>query len=606
MIKNSTLLGYIVSVTGPSINIKLVESVASGLSIINGTTYRIGQVGSFVKIPLGYLDLYGVVTGVGATAVPEKIVDIVKDTGRWMLVELVGEGIVGSFERGISQHPNINDEVHIVTTDDLENVYGEYGIGHIPIGFLSSAESLLVRIELDKLVTRHSAILGSTGSGKSTAVTSLLRSIVENNHDTIDYPNSRILLLDIHGEYASALGDIASIFRINPNSGEKKLAIPYWCLDAADLFSFLTGGLSDEKALHIYDKVTELKRNSLNKREYPGATIESLTLDTPIPYSLKRLWYELIDVELTTFEGPNRDQRALEKEGDIKLLVPPKYKPYAMGAAGPFMNTQAPGIRRQLNTLRSRLLDKQYDFLLHPEEWEPDEQGVTKKDLSDILEEWLGHQHNITILDLSGVPSPVLIRLIGAILKIVYEALFWSRDKSEGGVERPLLVVMEEAHRYLHSEANNSASEIVQRIVKEGRKYGIGAMIVSQRPSEVDETILSQCGTFFTLRLSNPADRSKVTGTLPDNLTGLMDTLPVLRTGEAIISGESAKLPARCRILLPERKPNSEDPKVSEQWLKKRITESYDRMSASWRAQYPRWKDPNINIKEIIKVEEDK
>jgi hypothetical protein len=208
-----------------------------------------------------------------------------------------------------------------------------------------------------------------------------------------------------------------------------------------------------------------------------------------------------------------------------------------------------------------------------------------------LLEIWLGHKRAITILDLSGVPSSVLGRLIASILKIVYEALFWSREKSEGGIERPLMVVMEEAHRYLSDSADSSARLIVQRIVKEGRKYGIGAMIVSQRPSEVDETILSQCGTFFALRLSNPTDRSRVQGTLPDSLTGLMDMLPVLRTGEAIITGEAAHLPLRCRINLPEKthRPDSEDPQISIEWQRDRISENYGRVVSSWRAQSPRF-----------------
>jgi hypothetical protein len=235
---------------------------------------------------------------------------------------------------------------------------------------------------------------------------------------------------------------------------------------------------------------------------------------------------------------------------------------------------------------------------LHPGEWEPNSNGIPQKDLSDILKSWLGHKFPITILDLSGVPSQVLIRLIGSILKIVYEALFWSRDKSEGAVARPLLIVMEEAHRYLFGEAKNLARETAQRIVKEGRKYGIGTMIVSQRPSEVDDTILSQCGTFITLRLSNPADRNSVQGTLPDNLTTLMDMLPVLRTGEAIITGEAARLPMRCRITFPGEAncPNSRDPQVSEQWALPRRSESYERVAASWRAQSPRAKIIKTNI----------
>jgi DNA helicase HerA-like ATPase len=191
------------------------------------------------------------------------------------------------------------------------------------------------------------------------------------------------------------------------------------------------------------------------------------------------------------------------------------------------------------------------------------------------------------VLDLSGVPSPVLVRLIGSILRIIYEALYWSREKTEGGVLRPLLVVMEEAHRYVSPESGNVAAEMVKRIAKEGRKYGVGAMLVSQRPAEIDETVLSQCGTLIALRLSNPTDRARVKGALPDNLSGLMDLLPVLRTGEAIIAGEAARLPVRCRVFLPRQDhlPKSCDPAVSEAWRNRRVAEGYDRVVASWRAQ---------------------
>ena len=180
-----------------------------------------------------------------------------------------------------------------------------------------------------------------------------------------------------------------------------------------------------------------------------------------------------------------------------------------------------------------------------------------------------------------------MVRLIGSILRMVYEALYWSREKTEGGVLRPLLVVMEEAHRYVSPDKGNVAADIVKRIAKEGRKYGVGAMLVSQRPSEIDETVLSQCGTIIALRLSNPADRARVKGALPDNLSGLMDLLPVLRTGETIISGEAARLPVRCRVSLPpaDRLPQSADPEVSAAWRTRRVAEGYDRMVASWRAQ---------------------
>lgn len=236
----------------------------------------------------------------------------------------------------------------------------------------------------------------------------------------------------------------------------------------------------------------------LDPANFPGLDPQSLTVDSPVPFSLKQCWYDPIDFETRTLNGPQRDQPALERAGDAGTLIPPKYTPAAMGAAGPFLNQQAKGIRRQLNLMRSRLLDHRFDFILHPGPWEPSLNGTVRCDLDTLLDDWLGHEKPVTILDLSGVPSSVLTTLIGSILRIVYEALYWSREKTEGGIHRPLLVVMEEAHRYLSgAKEDGPAADVVKRIAKEGRKYGIGAMVVSQRPAEVDETILSQCGTIL-------------------------------------------------------------------------------------------------------------
>jgi DNA helicase HerA-like ATPase len=557
------------------------------LAIINGHTYRVAQVGSFVRIPQGYQDLYGVVSEVGATAAPSTIVDASVDTGRWMKVELAGEAIGAKFERGLSQHPNINDTVHIVTEADLRRIYGQGGDDQVAIGTLSSAENIVVRLSLDSLVTRHCAVLGSTGSGKSTTVASLLRSIVRPEAPAPGSPGARILLLDLHGEYSKALSDVARVFSATPQPGEDPLYVPFWALEAGELLDFVAGGLNDNQEIAFTDKIQELKAARLVAAPLPGLDPQSLTVDSPVPFSLKQLWYDLIDFETTTFTGPQRDQPAREDPGSAATLTPPRYTPHAMGAAGPYLNGAAKGIRRQLNLLRSRLLDRRFDFLLHPGSWEPDLNGVVANDLDVLLAGWLGHDRPITILDLSGVPSTVLERLIGSILRIVYEALFWSREKTEGGILRPLLVVMEEAHRYLGPDTGGVASAIVKRIAKEGRKYGIGAMLVSQRPAEVDETVLSQCGTLIALRLSNPADRSRVKGALPDNLAGLMDLLPVLRTGEAIIAGEAARLPVRCRVTLPSEAhlPRSADPEVTVAWSARRRAEGYDRVVASWRAQ---------------------
>jgi len=572
----------VTSVSGPTVTVSLAQSLASGITLIAGHMYRVAQVGGFVRIPQGYQDLFGIVSEVGASADPKAA-----GGERWMRVELAGEALGESFERGLSQLPSINDAVHIVTEADLRRIYGSEGLDQIKIGTLSSSESIAVKLSLDALVTRHSAVLGSTGSGKSTTVASLLRSIVLPNEGG-GAPASRILLLDLHGEYTHALADLARVYSATPQPGEQPLFVPYWALQSKDLLDFVAGGLTENHEIAFSDKIQEMKAAVVEATNFAGLDPRSLTVDSPIPFSLKQCWYDLIDFEMRTLNGPQRDQPALERRGDPETLTPPKYTPAAMGAAGPFLNQQAKGIRRQLNLMRSRLLDHRFDFILHPGPWEPALSGTVQSDLDKLLDDWLGHEKPITILDLSGVPSSVLTTLIGSILRIVYEALYWSREKTEGGIHRPLLVVMEEAHRYLSgAKEDGPAADIVKRIAKEGRKYGIGAMVVSQRPAEVDETILSQCGTTLALRLSNPEDRARVKGALPDNLGGLVDLLPVLRTGEAIVAGEAARLPVRCRVTLPaaEHRPKSSDPKVAEAWANKRVAEGYDRVVASWRAQ---------------------
>src|ERR1700704_1326997 len=234
-----TLLGHVGAVTGASVSVRQFEGVASGISIIGGRSYRVGQVGGFVRIPQGYHDLYGIVSEAGASATPEAHKEAAARGERWMTVQLVGEIVEASFERGISQYPTINDEVHLVTEDDLAKIYGTTDGGQVTIGRLSGAESIPVRVDLDKLVTRHSAVLGSTGSGKSTTVASLLRSISVGQGSGSAFPSARVLLIDIHGEYGRALKSAAKVFRVNPQDGESALYVPYWALDINELLPFL-------------------------------------------------------------------------------------------------------------------------------------------------------------------------------------------------------------------------------------------------------------------------------------------------------------------------------------------------------------------------------
>lgn len=603
MPSDPTLLGVVEDVNGATISISLNSRTLSGLAFIGGIGYRIGQIGSFVRIPIGFVDLFGVVSHVGAGAVPAKIADIQPNGNRWMTVQLIGEGERGQdFKRGISQYPTVGDQVHLVTEQDLARIYGApESLNFVKVGHLSSAESIPALIDLNKLVTRHGAVLGATGAGKSTTVASLLRSFSQQAR----YPSARIILLDIHGEYAPALKDLATVYRINPKLelGQKPLYVPYWAMSFDELLSVTLGSIDDVARGAVLEKITELKAKSLENTPREGVTADNLTVDTPVPFSLNQLWFDFHREMNATHKvagGQSRQTEALLEDqyeiavqlGDPLRVIPPKYAPHSQAAPRVYLSQSPLNFKRPLDGLASKMRDPRFHFLFRPGDWFPNLDGQPASDLDQLLGQWLGGPHPISILDLSGVPVSILNELVGVVLRIIYDALFWSRYVSEGGRERPLLVVLEEAHAYLGRDASSTAAMAVRRIVKEGRKYGIGALIVSQRPSEIDSTILSQCGTLFAMRLSNSSDRAHVTSAVTDNLEGLLSMLPVLRTGEAIILGEAVQLPVRTQLQLPENsmRPDSSDPLVYDPtgpggWNRQREPANYAEVVAMWRRQ---------------------
>lgn len=604
-----TFLGTVEGVTGPTVNVALHPDRISGISFVAGQGYRVGQVGSFVRVPMGYADLFGIVTTVGAGAVPANLSQSQPFGHRWLTVQLIGEGHrKGSFQRGISQFPTVGDAVHLVTMDDLRRIYGRPEEGqYVSVGHIASADAIPALVDVNRLVTRHSAVVGSTGSGKSTTVTALLDKL----SDKTRYPSARILLFDLHGEYARAFRGRASIFRVNanPKRSEKELFVPYWALTFDELLEITLGDLGDVERGAVRQRIEDLKRESLGAKARKGVSEATLSVDSPVPFSLHRMWFEFHKLVYATYTAQGTAQTeattAFEKDaegnliepGDALQVVPPRYLSHtqASGTQKIYLAASSLNIRRPIDALASRLRDKRYDFLFSPGPWKPKLDGTVDLDLDKLIGSWIGNEP-ITILDVSGIPSGILNNLLGAMLRIIYDSLFWSRNLSEGARERPLLVVLEEAHAYLGSASGNRAATSVKRIVKEGRKYGIGAMVVSQRPSEIDATILSQCGTTIALRLSNSADRAQITASVTDNLEGLLSALPALRTGEAIIVGEAVHLPMRTLIAPPpsDRRPDSLDPKVytdAEEpggWNSKRAPEDYEEVVTLWRQQDPR------------------
>lgn len=613
MASSPTYLGTVQDVQGATISIALDKDTVSGLAFIDGHGYRIGQIGSFVRIGIGFVDLFGIVSQVGAGAVPEALAKVEPYGYRWLKVQLVGEGRrSGEFNRGISQYPTIGDEAHLVTEQDLTRIYGRPDAPNfVRIGNLASAESIPALVDIDRLITRHSAVVGTTGAGKSTTVANLLASL----SDPTRYPSSRIIVLDIHGEYHAALSDRATIFRVNADAtrGEQPLFIPYWALSLDELLRITPfRGLNDADRAALVEKIKQLKLASITAQPRNGVTADTMTVDTPIPFSIHRLWYELHRYVCSTHTAQGANQNDTTEAidpgpngqpmlGDIMGVNPPRYRPITAGGPNRVYLSGAPlNIRRQILATESLLRDTRYDFMFRPGPWCPSPtlqnlDAQPAQDLDELIKSWVGGDKPITILDLSGVPVSILMDLVGVLIRLLFDALFWARYIPEGGRTRPLLFVLEEAHAYLNAGNEGAASIAARRIVKEGRKYGLGAMIVSQRPSEIDPTILSQCGTMFAMRLANATDRSHVTGTVSDNLEGLFNMLPTLRTGEAIIVGEAVHLPLRALIDAPakSRRPDSHDPKIYDPdanggWNRQKQAEDYARVLEKWRSEDPR------------------
>ncbi|MGY4157873.1 hypothetical protein ACVINW_003715 [Bradyrhizobium sp. USDA 4461] len=563
----ATYLGSVRRVVGATVYATLSSDLPSTSPIVHGRVYRVGQIGSFVRIPLGFLNAYGIVSMVGAVAVPGEDPLIAARSAECTLeIKLVGEAYRNSaFQRGLSIYPTVDDEVHVVTEDDLSKIYAPSESAPVAIGSHSASESLEATLDLDKLVTRHAAIVGSTGAGKSNTVAAILKALT-----TGSFPKARVIVIDPHGEYGAAFQGISRVFSIGAK--DYPFVLPYWCLSFDELGWFLVDRRAASETIqdgNLRDKIAEMRRVA-SVRVKVGANQkkllpEEVTADAPLPFGIRDLWYHFDRLERVTYNEIARVTEALIAEGNAKTLTSAKFSPAALGSTAPFKPQPAPIMAAYTNKIAQRLRDRRYDFLLNPGDFD----GATK-DLADLVESWVNHDQPITVLDLAGVPSDVMDLVVGLLSRLLFEVMFWGKDLPDIGKQRPLLLVFEEAHRYLPSGEGSFiqgyARRSVQRILKEGRKYGLGAVLVSQRPSELDETLLSQCGTFIALRLSNSQDQGRIKSAVPDELAGLVDLLPALRTGEAIISGEATQIPSRVRIKLIEPRPKSGDPEVSKLW----------------------------------------
>ena len=447
-----------------------------------------------------------------------------------------------TFSRAVFSLPEINRPVYPIEEKSLEDFMGILSASSkaeattpLKVGTYTLDGKASAYIDGDKLFQRHAALLGSTGSGKSYTVASILE-------QSAQLPHANIIVFDLHGEYSSM--KFASHYRIAGISDLKEtkdsaVFLPFWLLNYDEMQSLFVDRSEESapnQASELMRQVLELKKKSiegLGKHEL----LDGFTVDTPVPYKLADLIEAIADKDKEMVQGSKGEKQ------------------------GPLFGK----LTRFLNRISVKTKDRRYAFMYQaPAEYETYEalhQLATKLLGTGVKEE--GVNPGIKIIDFSEVPSDILPVVVGLVARIVYQIQFWSSPGADGDARHPIVLVCDEAHLYLPSGAasvgpmEKRALENFERIAKEGRKYGVGLMVVSQRPSDVSTTILSQCSNIISLRLANKTDQAVVKQLLPESLEGLMEVLPTLDVGEAVVVGDATLLPTRIKMSKPKHEPRS-------------------------------------------------
>lgn len=537
------LLGNVVEVSGTSIRVELSGSVSELSRSFGGRVYPIGQIGSIVKIHFGRQIVFGFVTllRMRSEELLEGGVPIPPDADqRLMEVELFASGTWNSgssrlaFSRGITTYPLPRQGVYLLTRDEANTLYraaeGERLDGAnalVPFATYIGADSAECRANIDKMFGTHCTVLGSTGAGKSSAVAAILHSVLEHEPHKDAACKPRVVIIDPHAEYGKAFGDRATVYRAydpigNEDTAGQPIALPYWLM-SADEFRFLVIGKTEKEATSqnniVYKALTFARMVAAGLvNEAPSKYGEAIpddgkAFDEPRPKS------GVSEAELAKFD---RDKpRPFSLEQFVKHIV---YMQASRGEPGKETKVVSPtdfskffkSILDKLSVLR---VDPRLGFLI--DEWDP-----AGPSLSKIIGQFIGSdddgQSDLRIIDISGLPNEVAGPLAAMLCRVMFQyKLYQTQEERESD---PMLLVCEEAHRYVpdRGEAQYAAAQsAVRRIAREGRKYGLGLMLVSQRPSDLESTVIAQCGTWLVLRLTNSADQAHVARFLPDGLSGM-------------------------------------------------------------------------------------
>jgi len=483
-------IGIVIAVTGTRLSCLLFGQSAPGS---NDALYTVAQIGALLKAPTPVSSAFGFVASLSFEEAggdtPAAICEVD------LLGEIVTRNEKTSFVRGLSTYPVLGSPIFAATSDDIGIIYAKPNTWTLSIGTLSQDESRPAYLLSQEFLSKHSAILGTTGSGKSCALTLMLRTLLT------AHPNGHVVLLDPHGEYAAAFPDLAEC--MTPD----RLQLPYWLFSFEEIVEVLCSKdpIARSREIPILKEVIMQARADFLGNDV--AKVATLTVDTPTPYRINSVL-----------------QRINEHMG--KLDRPDSSLPYIR-------------LSSQIEALRK---DRRYAFMF---------EGLTVRDnMAEIISRILRipvEGKPITILDISAVPSEIVNVVVSLLCRLIFDFALWS-EREEA---IPILVVCDEAHRYIPRDEKAGFEPTIRsiaRIAKEGRKYGVSLCLVTQRPAELSETILSQCSTVFALRMNNEKDRGYVRAMLPDDAAGLMSALPTLRQRESIAVGEGVAHPMRIRF----------------------------------------------------------
>lgn len=540
-------------------NAALLRRAAVGsLIAIQGTTAQEFLIGTTERVTRQLREQTAQPDPMSPTTLPVEVV-----TDDALRVVLVGtyrtiDGIVRNrFKRGADSFPQIDRECFLIEGVNLARFMGLLGkdldeTQRLELGHFVLDPSAVAIANGDRFFQRHAAILGSTGSGKSYAVSLILERAQARKH-------ANIIVFDMHGEYASLANPperadgtkpapIASAYKIaGPGDLDappaNALFLPYWLLNREEMLSMILDR-SDQNAPNQASRFTlhvrELKEGTL-KAEEKDDVRATFTVDSPIPYTLTDLLAKL-----------NQDDTAR-----------------GVGASGRDVKGEWEGrLTRFISRLEAKAEDRRYGFMFKPSEAALKYDWLAKQ-VANLLAPVDG-KYGIKVVDFSEVPSDVLPVVTGVFARLLYDVQFWMDSEKR----TPFVFVCDEAHLYLpvRSDANAVEKQAIssfERIAKEGRKYGVSLLVVSQRPSDVSRTILSQCNNFLILRLTNDEDQNVVRRLMPDSLAGILDGLALLEAGEALLLGDAILLPARIKLNFPAIEPLSQTRNFWQEWGEK-------------------------------------